>query len=193
MKGMKNMNMKNMTMMTISPERINKNERLIIASFLFTVAVLAFLDIYNDYFEGVSLWHISIELTVALLSLAGVFFLLKDHFRLHRTLLEQQEFSKDLQVEAQKWKRVSKTYLQGLSAEIDDQLGHWNLTEAEKEVAFLLLKGLSDKNIANVRNTSVKTARTQVNAIYTKSGLSSRSELSAFFLEDLLLPKQKVI
>jgi DNA-binding CsgD family transcriptional regulator len=93
-------------------------------------------------------------------------------------------------MEAQKWKRVSKTYMEGLSTEIDKQLNRWQLTEAEKEVSFLLLKGLSNKEIAGVRNTSIKTARTQTSAIYSKSGLSGRSELSAFFLEDLLLPEQ---
>jgi hypothetical protein len=37
------------------------------------------------------------------------------------------------------------------------------------------------------RNTSEKTVRQQASAIYQKSNLSSRSELSAFFLEDLLV------
>jgi hypothetical protein len=37
----------------------------------------------------------------------------------------------------------------------------------------------------------VPTIRAQTNAIYSKSGLSGRSELSAFFLEDLLLPQNK--
>ena len=81
--------------------------------------------------------------------------------------------------------------MEGLSVEIDNQLNRWDLTEAEKAVAFLLVKGLSIKEIASVRNTSVKTVRTQTNAIYSKSGLSGRSELSAFFLEDLLLPQQQ--
>jgi hypothetical protein len=38
------------------------------------------------------------------------------------------------------------------------------------------------------RHTSEKTARVQSSAVYAKSGLSGRSELSAFFLEDLLPP-----
>jgi len=55
----------------------------------------------------------------------------------------------------------------------------------------LLLKGLTNKEIAGVRNTSVPTVRSQTNAIYSKSGLSGRSELAAFFLEDLLLPQKQ--
>jgi len=52
------------------------------------------------------------------------------------------------------------------------------------------LKGLSLKEIAEIRKTSEKTARAQCTPIYEKSGLSGRSELAAFFLEDLLVPKE---
>lgn len=168
---------------------MNKSERWVIAVILFLIAALTSIDIYNDYFEGVAPWHLSIEGIVALIALAGVYYLISGRFRLQHNLAKEQRFSSELQVEAQKWKRASKTYLEGLSTEIDNQLNSWNLTEAEKDVSFLLLKGLSIKEIATVRNTSAKTVRSQTNAIYAKSGLSGRSELSAFFLEDLLLPK----
>lgn len=167
---------------------MNNRERWILTATLLLIAVLTSIDIYNDHFEGVAAWHISIESAVALLALAALFYLVKDQFSLRRKLEIQQQFSEDLQTEAEKWKRVSKTYLEGLSVEIENQLNRWGLTEAEKEISFLLLKGLSLKEISNVRNTSVKTVRSQTNAIYTKSGLSGRSELAAFFLEDLLLP-----
>jgi DNA-binding CsgD family transcriptional regulator len=169
---------------------MNKNERWAIAAILLAIAVLASIDIYNDYFEGVALWHISIEAIVGFIALAAVFYLIRGRFRLQRTLAREQQFSKDLQVEAQKWRRLSKKYMEGLSVEIDNQLDRWSLTKAEKDVTFLMLKGLSNKEIAQVRNTSVQTVRTQTNAIYIKSGLSGRSELSAFFLEDLLLPQK---
>ena len=71
---------------------------------------------------------------------------------------------------------------------IDAQLSNWNLSVSEKEVAFLLLKGMSLKELAEIRKTTEKTARAQSIAIYSKAGLAGRSELSAFFLEDLLPP-----
>ena len=82
----------------------------------------------------------------------------------------------------------SRKYLDGLSRSIDLQLDQWQLSVAEKDVAFLLLKGLSLKEIAAARGTTEKTARVQSSAVYAKSGLAGRSELSAFFLEDLLPP-----
>jgi DNA-binding NarL/FixJ family response regulator len=54
-----------------------------------------------------------------------------------------------------------------------------------------MLKGLSHKEIAAARATTETTIRQQALAIYRKSGLGNRSELSAFFLEDLLLPSDQ--
>ena len=62
------------------------------------------------------------------------------------------------------------------------------MTPAEREVGLLLLKGLSHKEVAAARSTGGPTIRQQALGIYRKSGLRNRSELSAFFLEDLLLP-----
>ena len=55
---------------------MTKNERLAISAILVLIAVLTFIDIYNDYLEGVALWHISIETVVGLTALAGVYYLI---------------------------------------------------------------------------------------------------------------------
>jgi DNA-binding NarL/FixJ family response regulator len=78
--------------------------------------------------------------------------------------------------------------LRGLGEAIDRQFARWALTTAEREVGLLMLKGLSHKEVAAARSTTETTIRQQALAIYRKSGLRNRSELSAFFLEDLLLP-----
>ena len=78
--------------------------------------------------------------------------------------------------------------LAGLSVKIENQFAHWQLTPAETEVGFLLLKDFSLKEIADMRNTKLKTVQQQSQSIYQKTSLASRSELAAFFLEDLLPP-----
>ena len=78
--------------------------------------------------------------------------------------------------------------LRGLGDAIDRQCERWGLSAAEKEIALLLLKGLSLKEIAAVRQTSERTVRQQAQSIYRRSSLGGRAELAAFFLEDLLLP-----
>lgn len=98
---------------------------------------------------------------------------------------------RDLEVarlQGQRWRTEARTLLKGLGDAIDEQFKLWNLTEAEREVALLLLKGLSLKEVAQVRSTSERTIRAQARALYAKAGLTGRAALSAFFLEDLMAP-----
>jgi DNA-binding CsgD family transcriptional regulator len=87
------------------------------------------------------------------------------------------------------WRSKAAGMLQGLGALIHGQFEAWGLSPAESEVGMLLLKGLSLKEIADARQTTERTARQQALALYHKAGLAGRAELSAFFLEDLLLPQ----
>ncbi len=167
---------------------MNQRERFVIASILIIVTILVSIDIFTDSREGVILWHVLVEGFIALAALAGVLYLLRGTINLQRRLRQEIEDFSAFKKEAETWREDSKKYIDGLAHAIDQQLTKWKLTVAEKEVAFLLLKGLSLKEIADVRKTTEKTARVQSMAIYSKAGISGRSELSAFFLEDLLLP-----
>jgi len=69
---------------------------------------------------------------------------------------------------------------------IERRFESWRLTDSEREVALLLIKGLSVNEIAQVRNSKPGTIKSQSNAIYRKAGLRGRSELAAYFVEDLL-------
>ena len=90
--------------------------------------------------------------------------------------------------ESDKWRSTARAHIDGLGLAINDQFRTWKLSESEADIALLMLKGLTQKEIAHVRGSEGTTVRQQAVAIYRKSGLSSRSELGAFFLEDLLLP-----
>jgi DNA-binding NarL/FixJ family response regulator len=109
----------------------------------------------------------------------------------YRQREEQLTLIRDLEIarlQGQRWRAEARSLLNGLGDAIDMQFSRWNLTEAEREVALLLLKGLSLKEIAAVRATSERTIRAQAQSLYSKAGLSGRASLSAFFLEDLLAP-----
>ncbi len=104
---------------------------------------------------------------------------------------EHLQVIRDLEVarlQGQRWRSESRVLLNGLGEAIDAQFTRWSLTDAEREVALLLLKGLSTKEIAAVRAGSERTVREHARAIYAKAGLTGRAALSAFFLEDLLAP-----
>lgn len=169
---------------------MNNKERWIITAILVGTALIIAVDIINDYQEDVIWWHLFAEGSVAIASVIGVFYLMRGTFRLRHSLEEEKTVSAQLKLESEKWRSETKRYLQGLSIAIDTQLSEWHLTSSEIEVTFLLLKGLSLKEIAKTRNTSERTARAQSISIYSKSGLSGRSELAAFFLEDLLPPTE---
>lgn len=170
---------------------MNQRERFIIVSILVIITMLVGVDIVKDSHDGVVRWHLLVEAFIGVAALAGVFYLLRGAITIRRQLQKEIANFSAYKREAEAWRLESRKYVDGLARAIDQQLSKWNLSVAEKEVAFLLLKGLSLKEIAQVRNTTEKTARVQSIAIYSKAGISGRSELAAFFLEDLLIPVQE--
>lgn len=109
--------------------------------------------------------------------------------RMQRQHEERMVLMRDLQaarVDGEEWRRQVQSHLDGLGAAIGKQLQAWKLTEAESEVALLMLKGFSHKEIGALRGTSEATVRQQARSAYEKSGLPGRASFCAFFLEDLL-------
>ncbi len=83
------------------------------------------------------------------------------------------------------WRTARRTEIAAFGEAVADQFRTWQLSAAEIDIAGLLLKGCSLKEIALARDTSEATIRQQAQSIYRKSGLSGRAELSAYFLESL--------
>lgn len=83
------------------------------------------------------------------------------------------------------WRRRRASEIAALSDAIDAQFTAWGLSAAERDVAGLMLKGMSLKEIALARDTADATIRQQAQAVYRKAGLSGRAELSAYFLDSL--------
>jgi DNA-binding CsgD family transcriptional regulator len=133
-----------------------------------------------------------VDLTPVVMTSVGVALL----FRItSRQRDEHVKVIRDLELaraQGQRWRSEARTYLDGLGQAIEGQFSRWNLTEAEREVALLMLKGLSHKEVATVRAVSERTVREQARSVYSKSGLTGRAGLSAFFLEDLLAPIEGV-
>ena len=167
-----------------------KNISLVLLTLSGAFVLLVGLDLITDYLEGGSGVHLVLE--GLLLSISGTFFVfgIKKLISAKKQIQTLQTDMETVTQEKERWKAETHQLLGGLSAKIDHQFSHWKLTQAETEVGFLLLKGFSLKEIADIRNTKVKTVQQQSQAIYQKTGLGSRSELAAFFLEDLLPPEE---
>lgn len=69
---------------------------------------------------------------------------------------------------------------------LDAQFADWALTEAERDVALLTIKGLSIAEIAELRGGAQGTVKSHSASIYRKAGVTGRTQLLSFFIEDLM-------
>jgi len=168
--------------------RADRNVFLFTALLLGVISALGITDIILDDPEAVLTPHILIEAVLLIASLSLMTFLIVRWRRTGRDLVDSRLEAAEAHAEAEAWQRRTRDVLEGLGRQIDDQLGSWELTRAEREVALFMLKGFSHREIADLLSKSERTVRQQATMVYEKSGLDGRAQLSAFFLEDLLLP-----
>ena len=168
---------------------MNHNEPrfyLIFALLLTGVMVLATADLILDR-TGWGL-HMAVEIAFDVLLVVTIVYVGRGWYQARRSISDLRETARRRLAERDEWRARAQQVLDGLSVAIDSQMRRWNLTDAERETAFFLLKGYSHKEIANLSGKAERTVRQHSVAVYRKSGLAGRAELSAFFLEDLLLP-----
>lgn len=165
-----------------------------LASFLL-MAGLAGLDLVSDFREGTTIGHVFVEGLILVVGLLGAAFVARKLIAVTRMAraasAEASSLAGELAksaAEAERWRGQVRDVMRGLGAAIDEQFDRWQLTPAEKEVGLLLLKGLSHKDVAEMRSVTEATARQQARGLYKKAGLTGRHDLAAFFLEDLMLP-----
>jgi DNA-binding CsgD family transcriptional regulator len=140
-------------------------------------------------------WTSALDVALALIDIVPIVLVSVGVVLLIRIATQQREHQlvvmRDLELarlQGQQWRARARSLLNGLGDAIDEQFTRWSFTDAEREIALLLLKGLSLKEAATVRATSERTIRAQAQSLYNKAGLSGRAALAAFFLEDLLAP-----
>lgn len=161
--------------------RLNTGGPIILSTVAFAlIAALIASDLISDGGEGVGLFHLLLEGTAFCVALIAAILTFRGYLATRRALSVAR-------TEASHWRAENQELLLGLSGAIGKQFDKWGLTEAENEIGYLLLKGFSLGDIAGFRQTSERTVREQARAVYRKSGLHGRAELSAFFLEDLLV------
>jgi len=152
------------------------------------IAVLMAIDTVVDYRQNGSIAAQTFEIVVFAMALAAIGI---EAWQLSSARSKSERLGRELiqtRADAQRWSREAQDVLQGLGVAIDRQFDKWGLSPAERDVALLQLKGFRHKEIADLRKTSERTVRQQALSIYRKAGLSGRTDLAAFFLEDLLLP-----
>ena len=166
---------------------LKQKERIILTVIFMIIFGLLVFDVVEDLGSGASFAHVAFEAGILFLAMGGIIFQWLLYFSQKQDIKALNIDLGKAREDLNKYKLETKKFVVGLSQQIDLQLNEWNLTKAEKDITLLILKGLSNKEIGEVRNTSERTVRQQITSIFQKSNLKSRLELSAFFLEDLLV------
>lgn len=145
------------------------------------------IDVVYDYREGASLPHLSVELALVAASFLLITILSVGIWRESQSNRKLKAELASVTSEPQPAQSASLVAARHDMAKVlKSQFEEWQLTVTEKEVGLLLLKGLSFKEIAAVRNTLEKTVRQQASSIYKKAGVSGRHSFAAWFIEDIL-------
>lgn len=131
-------------------------------------------DVLEDFREDGHLDnpHLLLESVAAVALVAGVIFLMVE---LRGLLSRMSDMQTGLEIAHGHLAEV----IQGFFEE-------WKLTNAERDVAIMILKGLDNDAIAQVRNTASGTVRAQATSIYAKSATEGRAQFISLFVEELL-------
>lgn len=143
--------------------------------------------------NGISFLGLLLEAMELLLMIAAAGGITLMFGRMHANHLEKVALIRDLQAarsEGADLRRQVRSHIDGLGAAIEQQFQRWGMTDAEREVGRLMLKGFNHKEIAALRKTSEATVRQQAASAYQRSGLGGRAAFCAFFLEDLLAAEE---
>lgn len=163
---------------------LNKTSVLMLIFVL--VALASGADLMADLSHGASIQHIAKEGTIIGLSVIAIAWMIVE---LNLQAKQIHTLKAELENSRQSEQAAKDYVIEGrkqLGQVVKQQFDEWQLTSSEAEVGWLLLKGLSLKEIAIVRDTLEKTVRQQASSIYRKSGVNGRHAFSAWFIEDIL-------
>ncbi|MEQ9518401.1 MAG: LuxR C-terminal-related transcriptional regulator [Parvibaculum sp.] len=159
------------------PAKPKERRATILAGLILWQALCALFfigDVIEDFREDGHLDdpHLFLETIAALALVAGVMFLMVE---LRSLLARMGDMQVGLRVARGNMADVMKTFFD-----------EWALTDAERDVAIMILKGLDNETIAEVRSTASGTVRAQATSIYAKSGTHGRAQFISLFMEELM-------
>jgi DNA-binding CsgD family transcriptional regulator len=162
--------------------------RVLLPIVLAVIIVGGGIDLVLDAPDSWRSPHVLFEMALIVAALASAVSLWGGWWRSRRRLAQTEHTLAVRSAERDAWRASAEAALAGLGKAIDERFSVWGLTPVEREIALLLLKGHSHKQIAYATGRSERTVRQHAVVVYHKSGLNGRAELAAFFLEDILLP-----
>ena len=153
----------------------------IMAPIMALSALFFFQDVANDIKE-----HIATDTAYSFGSALHLFFEILATIGLTIGLIEILTYIKELQKSDEKHELQLKHLTEDFDALVHKRFNKWDLTDAEKDIALFMLRGLSNSEIANLRKVAVGTVRVQSHRVLQKAGASSRTELMSIFMEEFM-------
>jgi DNA-binding NarL/FixJ family response regulator len=160
----------------------------VLIAILTLMGVGGIVDIVLDGRERLMTPHMLFELLMILLGLGVALYLWRAWSTTRGELYRTRAALAEQAAARAEWRQRASRLLADFGRAIDEQFREWKLTPSEREVAFLMLRGLSHKEIAHQTSRSERTVRQHAVAVYRKAGLSGRAALAGFFLGDLSMP-----
>lgn len=140
-------------------------------------------DLADDYRHGSHASHMIAEAVMVLICFEPIRRIVTELRRQRKKIQELQQKKADLSDELVKWKNDTRKIRAYIRDSIESQFRNWQLSQSESEVAFLILRGFSFDQIADLLKKSERTVRKQAGNIYEKAGFNSRAAFVGFFLE----------
>jgi DNA-binding CsgD family transcriptional regulator len=179
----------NPRLMQYDEARSDRRLRILLAVVLLLAMTGGAIDLVLDAPESPLSFHLIYEITLIAAEMTVFFLLWRAWFKAEHEVTSVKAELETQRAERDAWRASAESALAGFGSAVEQRFAGWGLTPAEKEIALLLLKGRSHKEIAYTTNRSERTVRQHAVTIYQKSHLGGRAELAAFFLDDLSLPR----
>lgn len=153
---------------------------------LAVIAAAAAFDLWSDLAAGAGAAHTVKEALVLGAALGLFAWLVRELWRRDAALAALRRELAEAEEQARAAGAADQALRRQLGELIAAQFETWGLSPSEREIGWLLLKGLSLKEIAALRETVEKTVRQQASTLYRKAGVSGRHAFAAWFIEDYL-------
>ena len=162
--------------------------RTVFAVFVLFIFGSSAAEIASEFAAGQSLEAMSDDLLRFALSAIVLAIFVHEYLAQQRALGELRGQLNNARGQLARIDTKSQKIASQYRAVMQKQFDAWQLTASEQDVVISMLKGLSFREIAELRETREKTVRQQASSVYRKAGVGSRNELAAWFFEDMLEP-----
>lgn len=163
-------------------------KRAVFVLFALTVFAKSLIEIGSEFAAGELLLEMSDDLVMFVISGFIVVMFGFEYLIQYRALSQLQGQLDNARGQLMQVDSNSQKLASQYREIMQQQFDAWALTSSEQDVVLALLKGLSFREVAELRATREKTVRQQATSVYKKAGVAGRHELAAWFFEDMLDP-----